>query len=794
MNRKFIFVLAGFAFAQIAYAGTFSSIATGNYNDPLVWSYTSDADGKPDADDDVTINSGHTITTNVVSMNSRDMTINSGGTLYLLKPIYLNGNYTNNGTETGNATSGGIYFKGTSKTISGSGTWMSNLKYYFNSGQRNILAGTTINKTATTTLYSNITVTNYGNVTFFTVAKASAAVTNYTFVNAANATLTLRARNFFAGGFLYFNAAPNTVNINYSTDPLPLPTDSKYYNLIIISPNVKFAADLTILNNFTINSSGSISANNFNVSIGGHFSKYGTWTPSIGKSVTMNGTLLQNITSTSTAAMQFQNLIINNPNQVKFNNGSYDIFESLSILQGNLNTNSRTITLKSDTTKTAVMGTCGTTATVTGNITFQRFIGARLAGYSDMSSPVVSTTFDDWDNEMHTVYTMNPPASIPSAFAYTEATNDYYPILSKTTVLNPGQGFEFFIDQDSNGFTSSKVNLTSVGIPNMNDIDLSSTVTATAGSDSMNLVGNPYHTHISWDALYAISSGVSPDIKYFDEIISDYVILSAGGGELLAPNQGFWIKVIGTPTFKFTEAIKSTNNSSDFRIKQNKLFGIRLRSVGGTHYTSGTQFRFFNEGEIPITNFPFKRVNHPDAPALSSIVNNSKLKVQSIFADKKVLNIPLYFNVTADGLYSIDVESIESLIIEGYNTVELLDSKTNRIFNLLKEPAQFFATATDKDNRFTLRISKNISENIAIKNESVKIFSTNSNTVVRFNLEKETPARVTVHNMVGEEILPAYVFSAEKNDYSFALPQNFEGIYLVTVHTNNETITKKLFK
>jgi hypothetical protein len=146
-----------FLFNTSAIAGTFSSAATGNWNSSSSWTLTSgsDGDGIPDANDDVTIVAGHTITVNddvssasltvngTLSYNDNDdrtitvtgnLSITSGGTFTTANAIGENnhslnlaGNLTNNGTFdciNGNDDINIIFNGSSNQAVSGTGATM----------------------------------------------------------------------------------------------------------------------------------------------------------------------------------------------------------------------------------------------------------------------------------------------------------------------------------------------------------------------------------------------------------------------------------------------------------------------------------------------------------------------------------------------------------------------------------------------------------------------------------------------------------------------------------------------
>lgn len=73
----------------------YTSVKTGNWNDPTVW----DAAGWPDgSDDNATIANTHTVTVNVNDIINGNVTINAGGTMYMpASRIYTNKLVTVNG-------------------------------------------------------------------------------------------------------------------------------------------------------------------------------------------------------------------------------------------------------------------------------------------------------------------------------------------------------------------------------------------------------------------------------------------------------------------------------------------------------------------------------------------------------------------------------------------------------------------------------------------------------------------------------------------------------------------------
>lgn len=787
-----------------AFAATFNSNATGQFNSAASWVLTggADADGIPDVNDDVTILTGHVITcSSVATANSivAGITINLGGTLTVSSPRTLSiwGNYQNNGTESGN---GSIIYKPTaSTTISGSGTFSATLGYTWSAGaDRTINAGTVINKGSTTLSIQSAIVTNLGTITVLNAAASGTGL----FVNGTGATLTIRIGSAFSGAKLDASAANNTVILAYYSLFVINPLGGVYHHLTIGGTgSLRLSANLTVNGNFVINGGNGFEENNFTLSLKGDFTKNGNFIHSNNGGVLLNGTTAQNVFVGGAVAIKFGNLSISNTGGVTLATGNYTIELSLTLLNGNLNLNSRPVTMASTASNTAVIGPCIPGGTFSGgNITFQRFISARAAGYSDMSGSLVGQTLTDWDDDLILIYTYAPPDFFPSVFGYDETAFDYIPITSSAQSLDPGVGFEVYLDSDGTYTSFNATTITTTGLPTMGTVDMSGYVTF--NNDGWNLIGNPYHANLDFDLFGDATLDIAGDMLVYDEVSDDFVTVSGGAGELFAPNQGFWVNVTGpSPFIQFTEAYKSTSTSSNFRHKKTSMFTLRLKSVDQTKYTSGTSFRFTTTPETAGKwgSLPFKKVPHPDAPAFCSKSTEGKdLKINLLNSTENTISVPLKFTVGLSGIYTIEQQDIESANAEGFNCISLYDNVLNKAIDIANENYQFYAEKGEADTRFTLVMAKNgdckKAETIVVNSNEVDINRIGDNTLVKLNFENETGVSITITDLLGQNITPSQVLVASVQDVYIPVPATFYGIYLVTVSYNNKTVTRKLYK
>ncbi|MBX7093214.1 MAG: hypothetical protein K1X56_00710 [Flavobacteriales bacterium] len=780
-----IFVLAILSNSSIA--GTFTSNGTGAWDQPGTWIFSGDANGIPDADDDVTILSGHVVTVGGgINGNCLTLTVNNGGNIAIGSAVlYIWGDYTNNGIE---SSSGAISFKN-SGLISGTGTFGASVRYTI-ANTRTISAGTVITKNVTVRFLDNVVVTNNGSLTLTSTVNGN----NVTFTNGATGSLTLKTTGFLNGAGNVFNASAsgNTVTVQYNSSTLPAASSSTFHHLVINGTNITQPSSSVVNGNFTVNASRSFSMNGFDFSVGGNFANSGTFTVSTGN-VTFNGTSAQNVTSSS--AIAFNNVTFNNASGVNVNSGTYTISGVMTVSAGNVNTGSNLITLLSNAGSTARIAPV--TGSISGSMTIQRFISARSAGYSDMSSPVVSSTFQDWDNELLLIYPYNPPGSYPSQWSYNEDVQfDYVPITSAATALTPGVGYEVYLDSDGGYTTFNATTLTTVGTPNTGAVN----VTVTRVNDGWNLVGNPFASYVSINTLRSQNSGeIAATWGFYDETISDFSYTT--GGEV-APHQGFWVESnLASTTLTFNETAKTTTTSSTFRNSEEVRLALKLESEGLTKFTSSTYFEFLGNTSTEYeqgTDVTFKKVPHQHAPALYSYSTDGKALRISKMPFELEKQIPLEYNVGIEGFYTLSINDMSIAQDLGYSCVVLEDKKTGSFHDLSSGAYRFNASQNEK-SRFVLHLSNNNSACEKIQSsavaalEGVNINRTSEGVFVEYNLDSDQSSVISVVNVLGQDIVNARSVSVSTGKIRIQLPADYSGIFIVNVQLGDKMISKKFF-
>jgi len=588
------------------------------------------------------------------------------------------------------------------------------------------------------------------------------------------------------GTVIFNNTSAKTIN-----SPSPI----TFNNLTVAgSSTVTTNTDLVMNGNFTISSGMfDVSAANRTLDINRNWINNGTFAERSG-SVLFTGTVVQSLSGTSPT--RFYNQTINNGSGVSVTNGTYSIKNSLTLTNGDFNvTGAASYTLLSDASNTSFIAPVAATAGITGNMIVERFISGRAAGYSEFGSPVNATTVADWDNELLLVYQYTPPSAYPSVYSYDETLWDYVPVTSTSTALVPGTGYDVWLDTygDYTVFEADTVN--TIGNPKTGLLDISASVTNV--NDGWNLVGNPYAAHLSWDALFTSSAQVSSTIMIFDEVLGDYETFTTGSGVEIPPHQGFWIQATGgSPSFSFTESVKTATNTSVFKNAKSDFFSLTVRKNNSVvNLSSTTKFKFDANATFNYNNtedVSFKKVPHHLAPSLASYsADGTLLRVNSLNAENSRI-VPLQFICAEEGQHTITVNNIDFALIQGYNCVILMDRKTGTVTDFSNESEYVFTAAKSDDaGRFVLKLSK---ENDCTENstENQVVFGNSTDGVnIIFDFNNAYPATVSMTNLIGQPVTEIKQTSSA-GTYFHSTANIPAGVYIVNVTVLNESYSHKL--
>jgi len=773
-----------------------------SWTDPTTWSPA----GIPGGGDDLTILSGHTVTISGAA-SCRNLVVS--GTIQWLANVFLSvlNNYTLNPTGLEKGT-GQIQFTGpgVGAFLTVTGTTAPTVRYYFASN-RTISSSSVISKLSSVTqLAAGKIVTNLGNFTLGT----SLLTATSKWINGSGSTLTLTINGFVtAAGLFDPSPANNTVILNYVTGLVPKPmAGSNYSNLTISggSGTKSLQQNLVCTGNITVNAGATLNANNYDISLAGNWVKNGSFSPSLSHVVTFNGSVAQTLSGTGTTS--FEQLAINNSGVgVSVSSGAYSIKDVLTMSQGNINSNGSSFTLASSASRTARIAPITPGRTISGDFIIERFITARDTTWSDLSSPVQTTTFVDWDNELPAIsYIYNPPLQQCSAFAWDEPSNNLNPVTSSSTVLNPGVGYEVYLSNDFTYSAIPNITMNTIGIPNQGDQNLSSLISYTAPypSGSSNLVGNPFASSISWSSVLAASSNLDPTIDMYDWTAGSYT--NYGAGTVIGSSQGFWVYTLSAgATLHVNESAKTAATNSSLRSAlDDQYFTLKLsncdKSISYNHTLKVSNSNDATDGYDAGKDHMFRKSPLKSAPEIYSTIDGINSVINVFNSNDETYNMPLATTVGISGYYRIDAKGFDFL--NDFTCVKLEDKLLNTTVDLSANPTYAFRiNAGDNENRFIIHFSKSGScKSLASSGmganttNSVEILPILQGNTINFNYGESTNTTISLTNMLGQTITDVINVEAYNQTVNVSLPDGFAGMYLVKIESSYGTVVKKFVK
>lgn len=780
-----------------ANSATFNSTgATTNWSISTSWSVVSgvDADGIPDADDDLTILNGHTIILTAASSFCKSLTINNGATFNgAARQIYVYGSLTNSGTFSGAPR---FYFVNTgSASLTSASSITFTLLGLINT-QLTIPSGTTINGGASQALQirQNSTLNNNGNITCFGLTNSGTSGNTLNNLNGSTFTTTAN----ISVPITINNSASSTFTLNKTATSIPTCT---FHHLVLAgSVSSKSAtAALNVNGNLTINSGVTLNLATNALNLKGNLTNNGTISnPS---AVTFSGTTAQSIGFVNNLA--FTDLTSSNPAGVSITSGTHTISNSLTVSAGDLNLGANRFTLLSNGTKTAYIG--NSAGTISGSMIIQRYLPARTASYTDLSSPVTSTTIDDWDDELFmTIGAPNDVAGYPGGDGMNSPPNEFYSVTQYNTstdwfdsiltghTLEVGRGYTAWIADDETSFPGRSIDTR--GTPNMGTPSYNAAYDAgNLNYPGWNLIGNPHAAFIDWTDVVAASSNLNTNIQIYDG--SGNYVDDLSGPEI-APGQGFFCEVTANTTISFPQSCKRTTTSSTFmRSKKGNVSDLRLRlSSSANPYYHQVNINFDNTASLSYekgSDIPFIKSPKQKAPYIVFTDGTQKFIRNKMNTNSSLVVLPLEISTPIEGNYTIELEGLLSNCV--YSEAYLINNTTKEQLEIGDANAvTIYFEKGETNNNYSLVLKKaNVPFNF--NGESVAIFSTADFINIKGNFETAQTVKVEVYNIVGQLVMNTTAELLPNDRITLPTTDLQSEVYVVKVTTaSNQQFTNKI--
>ncbi|NGP86833.1 lamin tail domain-containing protein [Fodinibius halophilus] len=466
-------------------------------------------------------------------------------------------------------------------------------------------------------------------------------------------------------------------------------------------------------------------------------------------------------------------------------------------------------------------------------------------GWRMISSPVQGASFDTMigDFWVQGLSGSDDPSGSETVFSWTESSGGAFSAPSgMSSTLEAGKGYIIYVFEDDE-FSTSGIQGGFPKIIKSTNTENSGTVNVPVSSndangvngidenEGWNLLGNPFDADISVDALFTAletAGTVNANIYVWDNDNSggaDYVELSKGDGELLAPYQAFWVRYtqsgIDTDVAFDRDDLIANTGTAFYKETAEPSFRFALKLHAGQKHDA-YQLEFNENGAIDLDRFDGYHLFSLDPSSINifSTLNNNRLQ-------KNVL--PANLDVTVEIPLQFQVGSINELVFKWGDLqgapkdweFVLVDKTTNREINLRTSNKYEFKNYTegqpqktngnrqllnkgkgeaDSDTRFVLSVRPNPNElsSDEIPN-SAKLNPNypnpfNPTTTISYELAKDMEVTLTVWNMIGQKVatLVDGPVEAGEKEVTWNASNMPSGIYIARFEVGGAVYTRKM--
>ncbi|MCW3125069.1 MAG: hypothetical protein JWO03_727, partial [Bacteroidetes bacterium] len=580
-------------------------------------------------------------------------------------------------------------------------------------------------------------------------------------------------------------------------------------NIPVVGSNIYPVINATSpqVGNLTINSGASITINS-----GKTLGVCGNWTGGSTTSanilgaggVVFNGTTAQTVSGKNS----FTTLTVNKTAGTTTFTGANDISTAFIMTRGNVVNSAATngsITLKSDAIGTAYLDnfTSGTAGTYTGNLTVERYSGTNTAiGYRDISSPV-NAHVGQWSDD----FLVNGLDGVNCWYAYNPyPTLQYYNESANSVTANYYGGFISTTDV-ANILTAAKgyaarlytlpVTINTTGTPNTGaqSIGITKTTSSIPSADGWNLLGNPYPSSVSWNAIKALNAGKTDGSVYrftsTGEYTGNYATWNGttgtnGATDQIASTEGFWVLASANNTIDMDNTVRVASTSSPFfktasaqpdEIRLNLTNGLQTDEI--VEYTDPAATSGYDPGydaaKMAAGSTVYLSFDMPAREMAINVLNEVTVTTE----------LPLRIVVSDSGSYTLTATVLNLTDLTAY----LKDADAGTYTDLSAGPVTLTLAANHAyAGRYSVVFRKKTATAVAnVDEHSVQIYAYDGKVFI--NRPSTSAAVINISNILGQQI--AEVTSSQEKTI-IPMPATEPWYALVKVTEGSNVTVKKV--
>ncbi len=411
------------------------------------------------------------------------------------------------------------------------------------------------------------------------------------------------------------------------------------------------------------------------------------------------------------------------------------------------------------------------------------------------------------------------PAGEPNVFSYHSAKEEWVPIINLDTTLSLGDAFAIYLFEDDEQFISGiqggwpkqlEVNSSKVALPHGQEITLPlnyDTELTNPTFQGLNLVGNPYGLKLHWRTGVQLAN-TSTQIAYWSSFLNigdgGYVYSNVtSANAVISYGQGFWLRATGSgASVGFNSS--TTQNGSSVVPKAAPISKLTLR-LNDENYTDEIQF-FSTELNAFSPKLASLSKNYHEIYTLIESASSQPFAVNSVALGEE-LRVPLGIRSTRfeKATISLDIENLSDSY-SGEYIQQRLKSGELKEYNLRNESVEIPLIKVGQEwvheGSLALVLSKSGLVSNEDENEVPEVLSLsaypnpfNPTTNLEFSLPEASRVFVEVYSITGQKVatlLSGEIKQAGRHDLKLDFSSQASGIYLVQIHTEKGSTTRKI--
>jgi hypothetical protein len=521
----------------------------------------------------------------------------------------------------------------------------------------------------------------------------------------------------------------------------------------------------------------------------------------------LNSGVAQTISGITTAV----NVDINNSNGVTINPlGRLNVSRELGLKVGVLTTNSNNLVITSSGSTAGYINDFagGNLGSISGGVRVQRFVSQPLPASHTIASPVTngstvsqnySDNFSVAGSPLGYVYNTNPNVTQPSPFPTTWWFDETLTAVAtpgwvngRDKVMTPGLGIMATIPQNRMIDVVGTANTGNYNIP------------VTRTDDGLNLIGNPYPSPISLNAMLSANSAtILPFVYIWNK--TNYAVYSSGGpgiwvnnigagtNDRLAHSQGFFVisNVPGSANVAMDNTMRTINQSHVYFATPQNECRIQLKEAG----TESDELLIRTDGEsneeYDIRTDATKLLNEPiySSTLYSLSKDNYALAINTLkdFDQDKI--VPISIKSKTSGNKELLFNELES--IDPSVNVYLEDASLGKFQDMRANPKYEVNLAEgNSGSRFFVHFSKKAMNNLSNTATESPIYASQNQLFVDLTNSKGT-SEVRIYNSLGQMVEYKNISSSNGGKAQLNL-NNLSGAYVVQLTSNGEVKNEKV--